>query len=322
MYDALCVGILVADVLAKPVDAVPEKGLLNLVDSIEMFNGGNAMTAAVNLRKMGLSSAIGGKVGKDPFGDFLRTKLEQAGVETRGLAVSDRVQTSVSVALSASDGERSFLHCIGANGEFCLDDINWDLVEQCRTVFVTGSFLLPTFDGEQTAQFLKRCKEMGKTTLLDVCWDSRGNWGTLLNPCMPYLDYFLPSIEEAVMLAKVDSWTPSPTEISQKIAGEFFSRGVKSVVIKLGSKGCFAQESAQAEPYILPAYTHIKPVDTTGAGDSFCSGFIAALCRGESFLDCARFANGAGAHCVMEKGATTGMKPYEEIKQFMEANPL
>lgn len=322
MYDALCVGILVADVLAKPIDALPQKGLLTLVDSIEMFNGGNAMTAAVNLRKLGLTSAIGGKVGKDPFGDFLRQKLDQAGVETKGLAVSQTVQTSVSVALSASDGERSFLHCIGANGDFCLEDVDWDLVENCRAVFVTGSFLLPTFDGAQTAAFLKRCKEMGKVTLLDVCWDSRGNWGRLLDQCMPYLDYFLPSIEEAVMIAGCPEWEMEAGSIAENIASVFFEKGVGSVVIKLGAHGCFVQQHRDAQPAILPTYTSVKPVDTTGAGDSFCSGFLAALLRGESFLDCARFANGAGTHCIMAKGATTGMKSYEEIKKFMEANPL
>ena len=72
----------------------------------------------------------------------------------------------------------------------------------------------------------------------------------------------------------------------------------------------------------LPTYTHIKAVDTTGAGDSFCSGFLAAYTRGQGFLECARFANAAGTHCVMAKGATTGMKSYEEIKKFMEENPL
>ena len=52
MYDVACVGILVADVIVKPVCEMPEKGILSPVESIELFSGGNAMTASINLRKM------------------------------------------------------------------------------------------------------------------------------------------------------------------------------------------------------------------------------------------------------------------------------
>ncbi len=320
IYDITSVGILVADVMAKPVDAMPQKGLLNLVDSIEMFNGGNAMTAAVNLKTMGLSSAVIGKVGKDPFGDFLLRRIEESGLDTAGVAVDPTVQTSTSVVLSSKDGERSFLHCIGANAALGIDDINWEVVKKSRIIFVTGTFLLSKFDGKQTAEFLRRCKEMGKTTALDVCWDSSGRWGSLLEDAMPYLDYFLPSIEEAAMISGCPDCTGehSAQEISERIASVFFQKGVKSVVIKMGKYGCFAQESQESTPFVLPAYSDIQVVDTTGAGDSFCSGFLAACAKGESFSDSVRFANAAGAHCVMEKGATTGMKPYGEIKKFME----
>jgi len=61
-----------------------------------------------------------------------------------------------------------------------------------------------------------------------------------------------------------------------------------------------------------------NPVDTTGAGDSFCSGFLASFARDKSLEDCMTFANATGAHCVTAKGATTGIKTYEEILKFIE----
>ncbi len=324
IYDVAALGILVADIMAKPVDGMPQKGLLNLVDSIEMFNGGNAMTAAVNLKTMGFSSVVMGKVGKDPFGDFLLRRMREAGLDTDGVAVDSKVQTSTSVVLSSADGERSFLHCIGANGTFGLEDVNWDVVKKSRIVFVTGTFLLSRFDGKQTAEFLRHCKELGKVTALDVCWDSSGRWGELLDQAMPYLDFFLPSMEEAEKIAgcQKDAGQLSAEELSEQIASVFFCKGVGSVVIKMGKRGCFAQENSGSAPFLLPAYSSIDVVDTTGAGDSFCSGFLAAWAKGEPFAECVRFANAAGAHCVMKKGATTGMKSYEEIKKFMEETPL
>ena len=72
---------------------------------------------------------------------------------------------------------------------------------------------------------------MGKTTFLDVCWDAKGNWGKLLNMSMPYIDWFMPSIDEAV---KISGETDT-----DRISEVFFERGIKNVVIKMGSDGCF-----------------------------------------------------------------------------------
>ena len=308
MIDIACVGILVADVLTKTVDKFPQKGLLEQVDSIELFSGGNAMTASINIKKIGLESAIIGKIGNDAFGEFLEGCLDKAGVNAKGLSKDNNTQTSTSVLFSDKDGERTFFHCVGANGTFSYDDINWDVVEDAKIVFVTGTYLLNTFDGEQTAKFLMKCKEMGKTTALDVCWDSKGKWGELLNDAMPYIDIFMPSIDEAVMIAGKDD--------PEEIADIFFERGVGKVVIKLGKDGCYIRESKDSDGIVIPSYK-VKAVDTTGAGDSFCSGFLSAYAKGKSLLECAQFANATGAHNVMAKGATTGIRSYDEIQKFM-----
>ena len=313
MLDVACIGILVADVLAKPVDALPQKGRLETIDSIGLFTGGNAMTAALNLKKMGLASAVLGKVGRDAFGVFLESKLKEAGVDCRGLAWDDKVQTSASVAISGSDGERTFLHCVGANGTLSVEDVNWEVIQDAKLIFLTGTFLLDTLDGKQTVQFLKRCKKLGKTTALDVCWDSRGRWGGLLDDAMPYIDLFMPSIEEAREIAGAEN----PEAISKV----FFQRGVGHVIIKMGKQGCYVCEDARHSGLYIPAYPGVTAVDTTGAGDSFCSGFLAAYAKSVPFLECAKYANAAGALCVMAKGAATGMKSFEEIQKMLEVQP-
>lgn len=310
MIDIACVGILVADVMVKPVNQLPPRGTLDRVDAITLHSGGNAMTAALNIRKLGLTSALVGKVGSDPFGDFLLGVLEERGIDASGVCRSKDCQTSCSVVLSAEDGERTFLHCVGANATLGLEEINMEVIGDARIVFVTGSFLLDRFDGPQTAELLRRCKELGKTTALDVCWDSRGRWMSLLEPAMPYLDIFMPSIDEARALSGRDS--------PQEMARVFFDKGVGSVVIKLGKDGCYLQASPQTPGVILPTYQDVPVVDTTGAGDSFCSGYLTALARGAAPEDCGRFANAVGTHCVMAKGATTGIRSYEEILQFMK----
>lgn len=310
MKKVACVGILVADVIAQPVSRYPEKGTLEQVNSITVHNGGNAMTAAINLRKLGVESSMVGMVGNDMFGDYLKKCLDDAGVDIKGLKTSSDAQTSVSVVTLDNSGERSFLHCTGTNAVLTEKDICYDAVEECDIVFVTGSFLMDSFDGEETMKFLKKCKELGKTTFLDVCWDAKGNWGKLLDMSMPYIDYFMPSIDEAKLIANKEN--------PDDIADVLISRGVKNVIIKLGSKGSYLRKEGQLQGAVYPPFYIENPVDTTGAGDSFCSGFLCAFARGNSEEDCMVFANAVGAHCVTSMGATTGIKSFEETMEFIK----
>jgi len=156
MYDIACIGIMVVDIIAKPVDKVPEKGLLGLVDSISLFSGGNAMTAALNIKKLGLNPVMIGRCGDDYWGDFLEGCLVKNSVDISGLKRDSSCQTSCSVALSAADGERSFIHCLGTNAKLCIDDIDMSIIENSKTVFVTGTYLMDTLDGAQTAEFFKK----------------------------------------------------------------------------------------------------------------------------------------------------------------------
>lgn len=307
-----CVGIMVADVIVEPVANYPEKGILELVNSITMHNGGNAMTAAINLTKLGIEASMVGMVGDDMFGEFLKGKLKDAGVDTSAVKVSDKVQTSASVLMIDKTGERSFFHCKGTNAVMVSSDIDYSAVDKCDMVFVTGTFLMDSFDGKETMEFLKRCKEMGKTTFLDVCWDANGNWGKLLDMSMPYLDFFMPSIDEAVCIAG--------KEDPEDIADVFNAKGVKNVVIKLGSKGSYLRKEGETKGKIFKPFYVDNPVDTTGAGDSFCSGFLASYATGMELEDCMVFANAVGSHCVTAKGATNGTKSFEETIDFINKN--
>ena len=294
-----------------PVGSMPGKGELARVDSVTVHNGGNAMTAAINLKKLGVESRMFGKVGDDIFGKFLADKLMLEGIDSRGLKVDKNAQTSVSLVLLDPSGERSFLHCVGTNATLSISDIDFSIIDECDAVFVTGCFLMDRFDGEETRDFLKRCKEMGKTTFLDVCFDARGLWGELIDMSLPYIDYFMPSIDEAREIAKCGN---SP----DTIADELMKRGAKNVVIKLGSQGSYLRLEGETVGRTYPSLSGIHAIDTTGAGDSFCSGFLASYARGLGMDECMRIANTVGAMCVTERGATAGIRDFETTLEFME----
>lgn len=310
MFDVACVGILVADAIAKPVDAIPARGKLGLIDRIELYTGGCAVNAAIDMAKIGLNVSIIGKIGNDGFGKFISGVLREENVDISGLVTGERSSTSASVVLSDSGGERTFLHCLGANAEFNDTDINYGIIGNSKIVFIGGTMLMPSFDGEPCTRVLKKSKDMGKYTVLDTAWDSKGRWMNVLEPCMPYIDLFIPSYEEAVCL--------SGKEEPEKIADVFLSYGVKVAAIKLGKDGCYLK-AANGEKHLIPTYTDVRPVDTTGAGDSFVAGFLTGLTKGWNLYECGKFANAVGTNCVMTVGASTGIKKLEEIKKFMDS---
>lgn len=229
--DVLCLGMYVTDLLAKPVDKIPERGKLELFDKMELHTGGCANNTSIGLARLGISSASMGKIGNDGFGDFVLRRLNENNVDTRGIVRTPETNTSTTFVMIASDGERTFLHCIGANATISNEDINYDLIEESKILHVAGVFLMPGFDGEPTARVLKRAKEMGVRTSLDTAWDSRGQWLSLIEPCLEYIDIFLPSIEEASMISGKDQ----PEEIAQF----FLDYGIEIVGLKMGLDGSY-----------------------------------------------------------------------------------
>ena len=304
----VCLGLLVTDIIAKPVKKLPEKGKLELVDDIVLSFGGCAAICAINMAKMGADVTLIGKVGKDVFGDYMLSQLQDKGVHTEGITRSEKCHTSASCVIVGEDGERSFIHSVGANGMFCYEDVDFDVIQQNDIVFIGGTMLMPKFDGEDAAKMLKKSQEMGKFTVLDTAWDSQGRWMNVLKPCMEYIDLFMPSIDEAVELT--GGRYTDPAEISRY----FMDLGCKNVVIKLGDKGCYLH-TGQGQEKLVPSFK-VRAVDTTGAGDSFVSGFLTGLSKGWDFERCAVFANAVGANCVMDIG-TNGVKSFEQIEQFI-----
>lgn len=310
MFDVACVGIIVADNVLRTVRKVPDQGKLELVDELQLFSGGCAVNAGIDLAKIGMNVAVIGKVGQDGYGSFLLDEMRKAGVNVDSVVSDGKTTTSSSAVLISENGERSFFHCLGANAEFTEQDVDYSVIENSKIVFVAGTMLMPKFDGEPCAKMLKKAQQCGKITVLDTAWDSTGRWMDVLAPCMPYIDLFIPSLEEAVQL--------SGESEPEKIADKFLCMGVKTCVIKLGSKGCFIKDSATGFTCTLPTYEKIKPVDSNGAGDSFCAGFLAGLAQGWSLEKSGRFANAVGTHCILSAGASTGIKPMKTILEFME----
>jgi sugar/nucleoside kinase (ribokinase family) len=308
----ICLGILVADIIGRPLRAVPDPGRLVLVDEMSLHTGGCAINAATALSRLGLPVEVIGKIGSDSFGDFILNALAERNIGVRGIMRDREVGTSATMVMVAPDGERRFVHYIGANARLTLDDIDLAMVEAGAILHIAGSLVMPGIDGQPTAELLRHARTAGVTTFLDTVWDDKGRWMDILAPCLPHIDYFVPSLPEGQALTGLDD----PAEV----AGALLESGVKTVGLKMGADGCLVM-SGNGQMIRLPAF-QVDVVDATGAGDAFAAGFIAGVWQGWDLEKTARFASAVGALCVTGLGASGGVRSLSETLSFMENTPL
>ena len=301
----VCLGVLVADVVAKPVDALPSRGTLELIERMELHIGGNAANSAAVLAKLGLPVKLVGKVGDDSFGAFLTEGLAKLGVDTCSVATDPHAPTSVSLVTVHSDAERSFLHVAGANATLKSGDIDWESLGGTRFFHVAGLQLLTGLEGEGVGRVLAEAQKCGMVTLLDTVMNPRSAGWNGLAPALPHLDWFMPSVDEIQQLS-------GKATVLEQITACRVVNPALNMVVKVGAEGCWVAEAGK-DLVLVPAEPGITVVDTLGAGDAWCAGFLAGLSHGLAPLEAAALANRVGAACVQALGATTGIPRLEAL---------
>lgn len=309
MADILCVGQLVADILVHDVDQISFDVDTRRVDQIVIESGGDCLNTAIALRKLGADVGCIGILGEDPLGDYLHGVLGDNRIDDQGIVFDNACATSSVVVLINQKGERVFLYYGGANDILTFDKVDQDMVKAAKIVHVGGAYLLPRFDGNGARDLFKLAQAEDAFTTMDVTWDTTGRWMKIIEPCLPYLDLFMPSINEAKEICQT-------TEV-EKMAEVLKGKGVKNVIIKMGKDGSYVDAFGQAyqqNPY------HVPVVDTTGAGDSFVAGVLYGLSQGWEIGAITQFASAVSAHCIQALGATNGIPSHEMIFHFMNDN--
>lgn len=309
MPQIICLGILVADIIGRPIERVPARGALELVESITTHIGGCAANTGIGLQKLGAPTAVVGAVGRDGFGQFVLKTLESHGVDTRGVSETDAAPTSATMVLVQPDGERAFLHCVGANAAF-RGDFDESIWQGTQLLHIAGHGLMPAFDGELCARVLQKAQKMGIKTSLDTAGAPDEKWRHNLRCCLPFLDYFVPSLHEVRDLV-LGPQTP------ENIARQMLSLGVGTVALKMGRDGSYAKNQRGEEA--RAAALEVKTVDATGAGDAFAAGFLAAALRDLPLETGLQMGNATGARCVQAVGTVEGLDDWESTFAMIEA---
>ncbi len=307
--EIVTLGVVTTDLLLQPIDALPPRGQLAFVSNLEMRMGGLAGVCAAVASQLGAMAAFIGKVGMDGLGAFVLDTLRKYGVMTDLVVRTQDHATSATMVLIAADGERTFLHHIGANGAITDGDIPWDAIRGAKVLHWAGPAIMPGLQGKPIGKALRKARELGITTSMDTCFDGSGVWFPHIEHALPELDIVMSSLEEA----RHYTGKHEP----DAIADFYLSFGPKTVVIKLGDQGLLAVDRSQR--IRLPAH-RVPVVDTTGAGDAACAGFLYGHTQGWDLERSAGLANAVGGLTVQAFGGCDAGVTLERAMALMESD--
>ncbi len=304
-------GIHIVDILGRPVSHIPPGQNLLLIDEIRITVAGTAAGTSIDLAKLGAKVFALGAIGKDELGNFLISTMQRYGIDTSGLVRKPGVQTSSTMLPIRPNGERPALHVIGANGALALSDIDLNAIAGAQYLHVGGTPLMEKLDGESLGTVFEFAKKHGVVTTYDLLAIPHPHFLRLLEPCLPYVDYFMPGFEEAAMICGMSD--------REKVIRFFLERGAKHTIFKMGGNGSSIgfMENGRVRELRVPAFKS-PVVDSTGCGDAYCAGFIVGLSMGWDIERAARLGAAAGGLVIQGLGSDAGIVNLEKTIEFME----
>ena len=302
---SICVfGVFVAD-LCFVADAIPEKGQTILGSKHIVGPGGKGSNQAIAAARLGGKVNFITKIGNDQNANMALNLYKEAGINTDSIIQDENQLTGVAgIMINEKTGDNAINIVPGAAGSLTNKDIdkNISFIENSE-IFLTQ---LET-PYEVTSYALQKAKETGSITIFNPAPASNINESDF--KCM---DYFTPNETEASFYLKKN--VESKTEI-EEAAKNFLNKGVKNIVITLGSKGVYFANSS--ESYFVDAFNlKNKVIDTTGAGDAFNGAFAYALSKNQSNKDAIEFANKVAGISTTRAGAANAMPKLDEVETY------
>jgi sugar/nucleoside kinase (ribokinase family) len=303
----LCVGILVADIFVPPLKRLPRAGELLASPDFLIQSGGCAANVAVDLSRLGVEAAVCGRVGDDLFGTYVEQALAARGIDARGVLLTRGIGTSKTIILPVTGEDRRFVHSFGANAALTAADIDDELLEHAEVLYLGGYLILPGLREQELVPRLEAARARGTLVVLDVAAPSgRGASMDAVTTLLPHADYFVPNVDEARALTRLDD----PREQAERFVGH----GANRVMIKLGDRGVFVHDGTRAFELAAPSVSVVEP---SGAGDAFAAGLIVALLEEWELEPAARYASVIGASACRALGCSDGVFTRAEADVFL-----
>lgn len=303
MSKVVVFGSFVVDLMARcphlPVPGETVKGTL-----FKMGAGGKGFNQGVAAHKAGADVTVITKLGKDSFADVAVNMMDQLGMNKDYLFYSDDVETGIAeILVDENTSQNKIVIVPGA-----CNTITSEEVEGIEKVIKEAEYILLQLEVNQDAN--------------DMVADMANRYGckVIVNtaPYSPLSDEFLSKVymvtPNEIEAKEITGIHVCDLETAKKSAKYFYDKGVKHVIITLGSKGVFVSSDGREE--IVPAFK-VNALDTTGAGDAFNGGLLTALAEGKSIWEAVKFSHALAAISVQRIGTTPSMPTREEIDAFL-----
>ena len=306
-HDVSVIGLYILDVLGRPVTHIPERGGVDFIEEIRLTVAGTAGGTVIDTAKLGLRSLAVGAVGDDEKADWVLMTMQKHGIDTSVMQRLKGAPTSATILNIRPNGERPALHVRGASDHFDVAPELYEKVFAAPIVHLGGTGLLKKLDGPQSLTLLKEAKKRDCVVTFDLI-AANAETAAIVKPLLPYIDYFMPSIEEAKDMSGQGSVADC--------AKYYLDRGAKCCVFTLGGDGAYYAHS-DGTRITSPAY-EVKVVDTTGCGDAFDAGFIAALHHKMDVETSLQFAQATAGLVATGLGSDAGIQSFEHTMQCMK----
>jgi len=323
LYDVAAIGNAIVDVIAPTTDAwLAENGLtkgaMMLVSpeqSAALYSkmqagveasGGSAANTIAGLASFGGKGAFMGKVANDQLGQVFAHDMRAIGARFENLPLEGGPATAVSMINVTPDGQRTMCTFLGASVEFTDDDVEQDVVEASKIVYLEGYL----FDAEAARRAFAKAAALAHgsgrmiaLTLSDSFVVERHR-GALLGFIEGQVDLLFANEAELKALFETDDFDAAAEALRQRVKLAAVTRSEKgSIILSQGERLTVAAEPVE------------KIVDTTGAGDQYAAGFMFGLSRGRPLQQCGQLASLAAAEVISHYGP----RPQVSLRELAQA---
>jgi ribokinase len=299
--------------LVVTTERIPVEGETIFGKDFQIHPGGKGANQAVAIGRLGYPVQMIGRLGKDAFGDQLRSNLELAGVDISCVVMSEST-SGVAMIVVAENGENSIVITPGANALLTPEDLDANIARIRSAGMVLTQLEIPM----ETVEYLARiCAREDVPLILDPA-PAKG----LPSGLLKHIAWFTPNETEAAFFienhaSQADASDPART------AQKLLEQGARGVILKLGSRGAYLATSLATSGMTqqLPAFS-VKPKDATAAGDAFNGAFATGMMLQMGPIESARFACAAAAISVTRAGAQPSMPAMTDVEQFISGEKL
>lgn len=337
------------------VSQVLAPGKLLEAGNITISTGGAVANTGLAMKILGIDVTLMGKTGQDDFAEIIRRVAAGYGCGD-GLIASDEAGTSYSIILAIPGIDRIFLHNAGVNDLFYAHDVDMQKVQEADLFHFGYPTIMRSMYENEGAEFIRLFSEVAKTgvlTSLDLAMvqenseAGRADWETILSKALPHTDFFLPSIEELLMLLDRKKYHEILARCGEKditevisleedvkpLAEKCIKMGAGCVLIKCGAPGLYYKTAgasfakrlserlskdctdwAEQEGFET-SYVPDKVRSGTGAGDTTIGAFLAAMLQGYPLKECLKLAVATGASCVETYDVLSGLRSFPELEK-------